>query len=92
MISETGISHYSELSGEDLSEWAAIQLSRLYIYGPMIYPQLKGIYYFNANNDIIAKYDDYSLYGNPKLNALYNELVDSGNFISNVNDSPELHI
>lgn len=88
MISETGIGHYAKLAEENLYDWAAIQLKRLYIYGPMVYPQLKGIYYFNANNDIITKYDDYSLYGNPKFNALYNELVGSGNFISDINGSP----
>jgi len=88
MISETGVSHYAKLAGEDLSPWAKVQLRRLYTYGPMIYPELKGIYYFNANNDIITKYDDYSLYGNSAFNELYNELVNSGNFISSVNGNP----
>jgi len=88
MLSETGIGHYSKLAGENMSDWATMQLRRLYVYGPMIYPQLKGIYYFNANNDYIARYDDYSLYGSIKLNALYNELVSSGNFLSDINGSP----
>jgi hypothetical protein len=88
MLSETGIGHYAKLTGEDLSDWAAIQLRRLYIYGPMVYPQLKGIYYFNANNDIITRYDDYSLYGSPKLNTLYNELVGSDNFLPDINGKP----
>jgi len=88
MISETGVGHYAKLAGEDLSPWAKVQLRRLYTYGPMIYPELKGIYYFNANNDIITKYDDYSLYGNSAFNELYNELVNSGNFISSINGNP----
>ena len=85
MISETGVGHYSKLSGEDVSDWAAVQLRRLYTYGPMVYPQLKGIYYFNANNDYISKYDDYSIYGSSKFNTLYNELVSSSNFLSDIN-------
>lgn len=89
MISETGIGHYAKLAGENLFGWASIQLRRLYIYGPMVYPQLKGIYYFNANNDFITKYDDYSLYGNSEYNNLYNELVSSGNFVSDINGNPE---
>ncbi|KUO72757.1 MAG: hypothetical protein APF77_01995 [Clostridia bacterium BRH_c25] len=88
MLSETGVGHYSKLAGEDVSDWAAVQLRRLYTYGPMVYPQLKGIYYFNANNDQITKYDDYSLYGSPKLNALYNELTGSSNFLSDINGNP----
>lgn len=89
MISETGIGHYAKLAGENLFGWASIQLRRLYIYGPMVYPQLKCIYYFNANNDFITKYDDYSLYGNSEYNNLYNELVSSGNFVSDINGNPE---
>lgn len=88
MLSETGVGHYSKLAREDVSDWASVQLRRLYVYGPMIYPQLKGIYYFNANNDYISKYDDYSLYGNSKFNTLYNELVSSGNFLSEINGNP----
>lgn len=87
MISETGIGHYAKLAGEDLTDWASIQLRRLYTYGPMLYPQLKGIYYFNANNDHISRYDDYSLYGNPGFNTLYNDLVGSSIFISDINGS-----
>lgn len=84
MISETGIGHTSKTAGEDLSDWAIIQLRRLYFYAPMLYPQLKGIFYFNVNNDIVTKYDDYSLYGNQKINALYNEAVNSDYFVSGV--------
>lgn len=87
MLSETGVGHYSKLVGENVSDWAAVQLRRLYTYGPMVYPQLKGIYYFNANNDYITKYDDYSLYGSTKINALYNELVGGSNFLSDINSS-----
>lgn len=89
MLSETGVGHYSKPSGEDVSDWAAVQLRRLYTYAPMVYPQLKGIYYFNANNDYITKYDDYSLYGSQKLNNLYNELTGSSYFLSDINGSPE---
>ncbi|MDD4504345.1 MAG: glycosyl hydrolase [Clostridiaceae bacterium] len=88
MLSETGVGHYSKLAREDVSDWAAVQLRRLYTYGPMVYPQLKGIYYFNANNDFITKYDDYSLYGSSKFNTLYNELVSSSNFLSEINGNP----
>lgn len=88
MLSETGVGHYSKLAGEDVSDWAAVQLRRLYTYAPMIYPQLKGIYYFNANNDYITKYDDYSLYGSSKFNTLYNELVSCGNFLSDIKGNP----
>ena len=84
MLSETGVGHYAKLENEDLTTWAEVQLKRLYIYGPMIYPQLKGIYYFNVNNDAVAKNDNFALYTNDKINMLYNELVGSENYITSV--------
>jgi hypothetical protein len=88
MISETGVGHYSKTAEQKMTDWASVQLRRLYVYGPMVYPQLKGIFYFNANNDSISKYVDYSLYGNPDINNLYNQLVSSSNYLSDINGNP----
>ncbi len=88
MLSEAGVTHFAKLAGEDVSDWALIQLRRLYLYGPMIYPQLKGIYYFNTDNSSLFLNDNYSLFGNGRINNLYNELVSSGNFLSDINGSP----
>lgn len=88
MISETGVGHYSKTAEQKMTDWASVQLKRLYVYGPMVYPQLKGIFYFNANNDSISKYVDYSLYGNPDINDLYNQLVSSSNYLSDINGDP----
>ncbi len=84
MLSETGIGHYAKKENEDLTEWATIQMKRLYIYGPMLYPQLKGMYYFNVDGDTITPKDDYSLYHNSSMHKLYNALVDNPYFISQV--------
>ncbi len=84
MISETGVSHYTKALKEDLSDWASIQLKRLYIYGPMVYPQLKGIFYFNVDGDTLTKHDNYSLYGNNKIGTLYNQLVSDEYFLSQI--------
>lgn len=84
MLSETGIGHYSKSQKEDLTSWAAVQFKRLYIYGPMRYPELKGIFYFNVNIDGAAKHDDYSLYGSTTLNNLYNSITGSDYFLSGI--------
>ncbi len=84
MLSETGIGHHAKLENEDLTEWAKIQMKRLYVYGPMIYPQLKGMYYFNADGESITPRDDFSLYHNETMHTLYNELVDNSYFVSKV--------
>ncbi|WP_296972438.1 glycosyl hydrolase [Tepidanaerobacter sp. EBM-38] len=88
MISETGIPHRFKIDNEDLTEWAKIQMKRLYVYGPMVYPELKGIYYFNVDLPSL-KYYDYAFYNNPAMNGLYNELIKDNYFISNIGeDSP----
>lgn len=85
MLSETGIGHYAKLSNEDLTSWASVQMKRLYIYGPMIYPQLKGIYYFNVNSAALGKAESLALCTNEKINQLYNDLVDQENYLTAVN-------
>jgi hypothetical protein len=89
MISETGIDHYARLEKEDLTEWAKIQLRRLYAYGPMVYPELKGIFYFNVDSEKLLPNHTYALYKNAALSALYNKLVSSDYYISKVGqDAP----
>lgn len=86
MICETGVGHHVKSTGENLEDWASAQLRRLYVYAPMVYPQLKGMFYFNANSESISGYSDYSLYGSSKLNTLYNELVAGSNFLTEINE------
>lgn len=87
MLSETGVEHYAKLEKEDLTEWAKVQMKRLYIYGPMIYPQLKGIYYFNVDGDKLTPYSDYALYHNETMHQLYNQLVDNDYYVSKIGSS-----
>lgn len=85
MLSETGIPHRFKIDNENLTEWAKIQMKKLYTYAPMVYPELKGIFYFNADLDSL-KYYDYALYNNPVMNELYNQLVKDDYFVSNVGE------
>lgn len=85
MLAETGVGHYAKTLDRDLSDpWALVQLRRLYSYVPMVYPEVKGMFYFNRNhgNDTY----DYSLHGNSKLNGLYNELVSDDYFLNDVGE------
>lgn len=84
MLAETGIGHYAKKLGRDLTDpWSLVQLRRLYSYVPMVYPEVKGIFYFNRNH---GDSYDYSLYGSPKLNSLYNELVSDSYFLNRIGD------
>jgi hypothetical protein len=85
MLAETGVGHYSKTLNRDLSDpWALVQMRRLYNYVPMVYPEVKGAFYFNRNhgNDVY----DYSLYANSKVNGLYNEIVSDDYFLNNIGE------
>lgn len=88
MMSEGGIEHYAKLLGTDLTDWASVQLRRLYAYGPMIFPRMKGMFYFNS--DINLKHG-YALYRNQEMNDLYNELVGNDIFLSEVGEHAGFH-
>ncbi len=64
LISESGFSHRSITTGENTMEWAIQHLREAYAYLPMVYPQLKGICYFDKY--VTGEINDYSLQGNLK--------------------------
>ena len=61
MLSETGVPHYSHSASEDYTEWAKLNLQRLYEIMPYKYPRLKAITYFNVDQQMDNAKNDYSL-------------------------------
>ncbi len=72
LISEFGAENKN--AGNDLADFATLQLERAYSYFPMVYPQVKGILYFDKN--FSNQVNQYSIYNNEKLNSLYKKLTD----------------
>ncbi len=73
VLTESGVSHYSTVTGEDFTNWASKTLSMLYYYMPMIYPQIKGIVHFDVRLQGRRLY--YDLAGVPALQKVYNEAI-----------------
>ncbi len=69
MIAEGGAAHYTHSLGEDSTDWAAVNLRRMYAYLPMVYPQIKLMGYFNKY--MAGENNDYSLVNNPTLAQTY---------------------
>lgn len=86
MISESGISHYSKIANEDMTDWAVIQLKRQYEYMSLVYPEIKAIFYFNVDADITSRHS-YALYTNETMADTYNDLVADAQYLSDVGDS-----
>jgi hypothetical protein len=84
MISECGTPHFIRTENEDTTNWANLQLKRLYGEVIRVYPNIKMMSYFNV--DIKSEPNVYALYNNETLNNTYNELVSTPYFLSNLED------
>lgn len=82
MIAESGVGHYDKSMGADLTDWAEVQMRRMYEYAPMVYPELKAIFHFNRNHQ--TENYHYALHSNSRINDLYNSMVNSGYFLSDI--------
>jgi hypothetical protein len=78
IIAEGGVSVKDLINGEDLTSWAKKQLRIAYGYAPVLYPQLKAVFYFNRPYG--ARYS-HELTGNAEMTALYSSLTSSSYFL-----------
>ncbi len=82
MLSECGVAHYTRVEGEDLTDWAKVQMRRLYGDLLLKFPQIKMINYFNVQ--MSHEVNAYELYTNQAMNDLYNQLVGSPYFLTDM--------
>ena len=73
MITEGGAGHYNTATNMDLSDYAASRITSAYRALTMVYPQIKGIIYFDTNVDV-SDYQ-YDLEQNPKVEAAFDAAV-----------------
>lgn len=69
LISECGFA-YSDPAGNQTEEHAVKKLKEFYAYITMVYPQVKGVMYFNQDME-----KDFSLTGNAALGEAYRQAV-----------------
>ncbi|MDR0862874.1 MAG: hypothetical protein LBN30_08910 [Oscillospiraceae bacterium] len=79
MIAEGGVENYSVPNSEDLTDWALPQLRKVYGYAPIIYPQLKALFYFNTFQS--SSKSRFDLDKSPRLKSLYTEMTASSYFL-----------
>ncbi|MEI7026676.1 stalk domain-containing protein [Paenibacillus sp. y28] len=84
MISETAVSHYAHAAGQSVTDWALLNLQRLYEVMPKKYPRLKAITYFNVDLQDRESRNDYLLSDNPEMFDLYKRMIASPYFLSSV--------
>lgn len=86
MLSETGVPHYSHSADEDFTEWAKLNLQRLYEIMPYKYPRLKAITYFNVDQQMSNAKNDYSLSDSADIKSYYRQLIANPYLLSKVED------
>jgi hypothetical protein len=85
MISETGVAHLTHADNKSHSDWAVMNLDRLYSVMPKKYPRLKAITYFNTDNQgKPGPANDYLLRDDPQMFGMYKQLIADPHFLTRV--------
>jgi hypothetical protein len=87
MLSETAVPHFSHSADEDYTEWAKLNLQRLYEIMPYKYPRLKAITYFNVDQQMTKAKNDYSLSTSAEIQNYYRDLIANPYLLSEVKDA-----
>jgi hypothetical protein len=84
MLSETGVPHHSNSADEDFTEWAKLNLQRLYEIMPYKYPRLKSITYFNVDQGLDNAKNNYSVSDTKVIKEYYSRLIANPYLLSKV--------
>ncbi len=86
-ISEGGVS-YSHPTAElsDKTDWAVYQMKQLYANLPMLYPGVKGVFWFDTTKSESGRLNSYTLSGNDKVLTAYKKAVSNPFYLSTVGD------
>ncbi|WP_127583927.1 stalk domain-containing protein [Paenibacillus koleovorans] len=84
MLSETAVSNHTNVDGKSHTEYALLNLERLYKIMPLKYPRLKAITYFNVDLRGRESQNSYSVSSNEQTMKLYKELIQDPFFLTHV--------
>ena len=88
MISEGAAAHYIDAHAEDTTDWALMQVRRMYTDLPRYFPNLKAMFFFNVN--LAGRGFRYALYDSLPLLNLYNEVTAAKHFIKEGQTASEI--
>ncbi|MCL2854760.1 MAG: hypothetical protein FWE21_03985 [Defluviitaleaceae bacterium] len=79
IITEGGVSLYNVQNGEDLTHWAMPVMRHIYSYIPLMFPQVKAMFWFNTH---VAGENQHFHFGSfPQARYLYSRLTAQPPFI-----------
>lgn len=83
-ISEGGISYSDPLQHTDKTDWAVYQIEQFYSSLPLLYPGVKGVFWFDTTRQDSGRLNSYTLSDNAKVLAAYKKAVDHPFYLSTV--------
>ncbi len=83
-ISEGGISYSDPVSHTDKTDWAVYQIEQFYANLPMLYPGVKGVFWFDTTRSESGRLNSYTLSDNDKVLAAYKKAVNNPFYLSTV--------
>ncbi|MDR1064980.1 MAG: hypothetical protein LBL25_01250 [Oscillospiraceae bacterium] len=79
-VSEGGVSLLCNKNGEDLTSWALPRIRQVYAYIPILFPQVKAMFWFNVRRD--GEPNRYDFAASPAAKTLYGQMTGSDYFIA----------
>ncbi len=74
-ISEGAVSYMYPEKLQDKTAWAVYKTREFYATLPMLFPKVKGVYWFDSNSDATSRVKYYMLSANPKLLEAYKQVI-----------------
>lgn len=84
LISETAIGNNANYINEDLTNFAKFHMEQFYSYLGIVYPQIKGVIYFDVTR---SESYNYSISPNEELHSFYSQITNKNNMIMKSNES-----
>lgn len=87
-IAEGAVSYTHIRTGQDVTAWAAKQIEQFYAYLPLLYPEVKGFFWFSAN-DVRPELNinrSFALSANPAILAAYQKAIQQPYYLSAVGE------
>jgi len=85
-ISEGGVAYMYPEKLQDKTAWASYQLKQFYLTLPMVYPKVKGVFYFDSNHDSSNRIKYYMLSANAKLLEAYATSISSPFYLGSIGE------
>lgn len=85
-ISEGAVSYMYPEQKQDKTSWAAYKTKEFYGSLPMVYPNVKGVFWFDSNKDSSQRMKYYMLSANPRLLNAYKTSIASPFYLGSIGD------